>query len=59
VLNVGAVLASHPCIYSADHGVGKSMRQVKRETRGERRGQMISADDVFDNGRSQWPHSRR
>ena len=24
------------------------MRQVKRETRGERRGQMVSGDDVFD-----------
>jgi hypothetical protein len=38
----------HPCIYPAGQGVGKSMRQVKRETRGERRGQMTSGDDVFD-----------
>ena len=40
----------HPCIYPAGHGqgVGKSMRQVKRETRGDRRGQMVGGDDVFD-----------
>jgi hypothetical protein len=38
----------HPCIYPAGQGVGKSMRQVRRETRGDRRGQMTSGDDVFD-----------
>jgi hypothetical protein len=38
----------HPCIYPAGQGVGKSMRQVKRETKGERKGQMVSGDDVFD-----------
>jgi hypothetical protein len=27
----------HPCIYPAGQGVGKSMRQVKRETKGERK----------------------
>jgi hypothetical protein len=33
-----------PCIYPANEGVGKSMRQVRRE----RRGNMASGDDVFD-----------
>ena len=37
-----------PCMYPAFQGVGKSMRQVKRETRGDRRGQMVGGDDVFD-----------
>ena len=32
----------HPCIYPTGHGVGKSMRQVKREVRGDRRGRMVS-----------------
>jgi hypothetical protein len=37
------------CIYPVGHGVGKSMRQVKRErARGELRGQIVSGDDVFD-----------
>jgi hypothetical protein len=38
----------HPCMYPAGQGVGKSMRQVKREMRGDRRGRMTSGDDVFD-----------
>jgi hypothetical protein len=34
--------------YPPGRGVGKSMRQVRRETKGQRDGQMVSGDDVFD-----------
>lgn len=34
--------------YQVREGVGKSMRQVRRETRGLKAGQMVSGDDVFD-----------
>jgi hypothetical protein len=38
----------NPCLYPPGQGVGKSMRQVRRETKGERKGQMVSGDEVFD-----------
>lgn len=34
--------------YQVSQGVGKSMRQVRRETKGPKAGQMVSGDDVFD-----------
>jgi hypothetical protein len=36
--------AQQPCMYPVSEGVGKSMRQIRRE----RRGNMASGDDVFD-----------
>jgi hypothetical protein len=39
---------SFPCIYQAGQGVGKSVRQVRREKKGKNAGRMVSGDEVFD-----------
>ena len=37
-----------PMAYEAGQPVGKSMRQVRRDARGNKRGELTSGDDVFD-----------
>ncbi len=39
---------SLPCIYQAGQGVGKSVRQVRRDKKGKNAGRMVSGDEVFD-----------
>jgi hypothetical protein len=37
-----------PCVYQTGHGVGKSVRQVRREKKGKNADRMVSGDEVFD-----------
>ncbi len=38
----------HPLLYPPGEGACKSMLQVRREVKGERRGEMVGGDEVFD-----------
>ncbi len=40
--------STYPCLYPAGQGVGKSMRQVGCDSKGDRHGQMIGAAGVFE-----------